>query len=629
MYSSPGSRVGRHRPVLPFTSVFNVRDPLFGASGVGLFYDHTAIQAAITAAQIVGGSVFIPAGSYRIGVALSVTSRVTIQGVGYQADNTKHVAAAGYTSTVLVVDDGVTCFAIASPEPAIIEKLMITYIGSAPAGSIGVSINAGSGGTANINVHSIIRDVYFEHNNIGVKAINGGLWTIDHCIFDTCVLYGIWAQSLNNIGSGDCSITNCSIVNNTLLTAAIYLTSLGGLRINNNKINGPSTYGIWINPDQTSAASLSPANITGNSIEGPGTGIGVSQVVGQTLITGYLTITGNEISGSSYGIRLLATASNGILTTNLTIVGNTVICTGTACIAADGVNSGTISDNNLYSGGATVTGVLYGAHNQRLFIGNNPKGAGITDSGVLDQPYPPNWMSGCAVSNDSGGTTALAVAAGGWRDSTNVDNIQLAAALTGKVLGTAWSVGSAGGLLDTGAIANNTYHIFLIKRADTGVVDVLASLSATAPTLPTGYTLFRRIWSVRRVAGAIELFSALGNESLRLVPSQDLANGTWNTTASLVTCGVPTGIQVGAIVFANYGGGSTIYGLITSPDQTDTLPAATNFNMLGTSSAGGVFYGTVRTNASGQMRARTAVSSGASANVFTRGWIDYGLALGK
>ena len=35
------------------------------------------------------------------------------------------------------------------------------------------------------------------------------------------------------------------------------------------------------------------------------------------------------------------------------------------------------------------------------------------------------------------------------------------------------------------------YHVFLIWRSDTGVADVLVSLSATAPALPASYTQFR------------------------------------------------------------------------------------------------------------------------------------------
>jgi hypothetical protein len=64
----------------------------------------------------------------------------------------------------------------------------------------------------------------------------------------------------------------------------------------------------------------------------------------------------------------------------------------------------------------------------------------------------------------------------------------------------AWAVGGGNGALDTGAIAANTwYNVHLIKRADTGFTDVLLSTSATAPKLPTNYTLFRRIGWSRRI----------------------------------------------------------------------------------------------------------------------------------
>src|SRR6185312_14564198 len=95
-----------------------------------------------------------------------------------------------------------------------------------------------------------------------------------------------------------------------------------------------------------------------------------------------------------------------------------------------------------------------------------------------------------------GGSATFGIAAGEAADSTAVDLLSLGSAYTKTTA--AWSLGSGGGALDTGSIAaNNFYHVFLIKRPDTGVVDVLVSLSATAPTLPANYTLFRRIGAMR------------------------------------------------------------------------------------------------------------------------------------
>jgi hypothetical protein len=64
--------------------------------------------------------------------------------------------------------------------------------------------------------------------------------------------------------------------------------------------------------------------------------------------------------------------------------------------------------------------------------------------------------------------------------------ITLASAIT-KNTNNSWAVGTGNGSLDTGAIANSTYYGYLIQRSDTGVVDVLTSLSATSPTMPANY----------------------------------------------------------------------------------------------------------------------------------------------
>lgn len=63
--------------------VFNVKDAAYGATGDGTTDDRPAIQAAINAAATAGGSVFFPAGLYRIASALTVTAAgVTLYGTG-------------------------------------------------------------------------------------------------------------------------------------------------------------------------------------------------------------------------------------------------------------------------------------------------------------------------------------------------------------------------------------------------------------------------------------------------------------------------------------------------------------------------------------------------------------------
>lgn len=80
--------------------VFNVLD--YGAAGDGVTDDTAHIQAAITAAVAVGGTVLVPSGTYKITDALTVTGAATITGTGtiHQVTSGKHgfnVSASGVT----------------------------------------------------------------------------------------------------------------------------------------------------------------------------------------------------------------------------------------------------------------------------------------------------------------------------------------------------------------------------------------------------------------------------------------------------------------------------------------------------------------------------------------------------
>ena len=128
-------------------------------------------------------------------------------------------------------------------------------------------------------------------------------------------------------------------------------------------------------------------------------------------------------------------------------------------------------------------------------------GAGLTlSAGSLtassSSGLPQNYITGLTLSNNAtDATNDIDIAIGSARDSTNAADIVLASALV-KRLDAAWAVGTNQGGLDTGSIANGTYHVWLIQRSDTGVEDVLFSTSATAPTMPANYDYKRRIGSI-------------------------------------------------------------------------------------------------------------------------------------
>jgi hypothetical protein len=167
---------------------------------------------------------------------------------------------------------------------------------------------------------------------------------------------------------------------------------------------------------------------------------------------------------------------------------------------------------------SSMNGVLIEVHYQSVGsvlsndVINDKITTEVTSQLVASTPYDPGLINGLTISNNgSDATNDIDIAAGYARDSTNTVNMILAAAIT-KRLDAAWAVGTNQGGLDTGLIANTTYHVWLIKRSDTGVVDVLFSASATAPTMPANYDSKRRLLGIIvRSGGSILGFSQLGD----------------------------------------------------------------------------------------------------------------------
>ena len=248
-------------------------------------------------------------------------------------------------------------------------------------------------------------------------------------------------------------------------------------------------------------------------------------------------------------------------------------------------------------------------------------------------PQPPpsattqrGYLFGLTLST-AGSSATLAVAAGMAAESTGAVVMSLLAALTKTTA--AWAVGNGYGALDTGVIANSTwYHVHMILRTDTNVVDVLISLSATAPTLPSPYTLFRRIGSLLTNASSQwTLFSQIGDEFLWNVPFADVQADTLGTASKFYVLTVPTGLQVRARIrgqmFSAAVGNAA---LVTSPDES--VQAANGTGFLGnltvknfsTSAGNGWGDVTVRTSTSAQVRA--VGSASCTFYVITYGWYD-------
>jgi len=259
-------------------------------------------------------------------------------------------------------------------------------------------------------------------------------------------------------------------------------------------------------------------------------------------------------------------------------------------------------------------GTMSGAVNYNYNALNNPAGVFLT-----------GYLNGLTLANnatDAVNDIDIAVGRAASDGATPV-LMSLASGLT-KQTDVLWAVGNNQGGLDTGTVGNNTYHVFLIQRSDTAVVDILYSLSATAPTMPTNYDRKRRIGSIVRVGGSIKAFSQNGDEFLWLVAAGDVSGVAISTTALTPALTVPTGIKVNALFNGNlFSATAGALGLLSAIDQTSSVantPAGNASFYIPAANTSNVGSFNIRTNTSGQIRVIASVAS--SYNISTFGWID-------
>jgi hypothetical protein len=244
------------------------------------------------------------------------------------------------------------------------------------------------------------------------------------------------------------------------------------------------------------------------------------------------------------------------------------------------------------------------------------------------QIYGLTWDPGTDAVND------VNINTGGAADSTSAYWMSPGTAM-GKQTDVAWAVGGtvgapAGGL-DTGAVGNNGYYIWLIARSDTGAIDALFSLSSTAPTMPANYDYKRLIGYVLRVGGTLVAWHTYETEGggIKLnwdVPTLDinLAN-TLTTTRRTDAVKVPlTFTTVAHLNVALSDVGSLFQAWIYCPDQTDAAPS-TSVAPLANASLQVVTSVVeqqmfVRTSSAGTIAARATLATVDSYQVSTMGF---------
>lgn len=228
------------------------------------------------------------------------------------------------------------------------------------------------------------------------------------------------------------------------------------------------------------------------------------------------------------------------------------------------------------------------------------------------------------------------VTAGAATNSTNNGQIVLAAAIV-KQFDAAWAVGTNAGGMNTGVVANSTwYEVHLIRRSDTGVVDVMITTAANRATLPTGYDSQRYLGSVRRGVATNLQFTQIGDHFTLTTQIMD-ADITPTVTAAQVTLTVPPSTIArfrGSLFFAALNAAS-IKTVLSEIVEGNVAPqGTTGIVSLNVSNIGDTagFYAQqaghfeLRANASSQIEHDSDLTGGTedeSLVISTFGWIDH------
>lgn len=277
-----------------------------------------------------------------------------------------------------------------------------------------------------------------------------------------------------------------------------------------------------------------------------------------------------------------------------------------------------ITDNRLLGRSAGSDGDM-----QHITVGSGlTLSAGTLSSSAGGDALPMHYLAGFRMSNNvTDATNDIDFTAGEARSSADALNIAVAAMT--KRLDAAWAAGTNQGGIDTGSKANSTwYHCHAICKADGTGGDFLFSLSATAPTLPATYTVFRRVGSIRtNGSGVILQFKQTGNFFSWGTVALDLNSATISTSPSATTVTVPPidGVVAriqGLVSHASAASNVQIYRTGQTVD-INTPIARTLATAAATS-----YFGEIEVDGSGQLQV-VSTNSSTTVTLGTIGYIDH------
>lgn len=203
-------------------------------------------------------------------------------------------------------------------------------------------------------------------------------------------------------------------------------------------------------------------------------------------------------------------------------------------------------------------------------------------------------------------------------------------ALMTKQLDVSWAKGSAQGGRCSPALADGTWHVFVVLLTD-GDTDACFddNVSGTNVTAATGSSRYRRIGSILRTAaaGGIVQFVQTGSLFTLITPTQDVSTTNPGTGVVTATLGVPTGLTLHARISALVSDATSsvdktllLKSTVSSSSSSPTLLNPANGVAVMVSS----LMAEIMTNTSAQINYTLSVSDAdITVKIATHAWTDH------
>lgn len=243
------------------------------------------------------------------------------------------------------------------------------------------------------------------------------------------------------------------------------------------------------------------------------------------------------------------------------------------------------------------------------------------DTAIFNAGIPRSYLAGLGTT-PTVASTSVSIAVGVCKGNDQSTTITLTSPLV-KVLSSSWSVGSGnGGLYAATSIQGlQSYHLFVIIRTDTSVVDAYYDTSPLATNIPAPYTVYRRIASFRTTTSANMIDYVQDGDLFQFKTGRpDIVTTNPGTAAvSAVINSIASGINVYAIMnIATTQSAVSNTALLLSDPAVDDQTASTNIAPYGqeynvnASANNGCGWAMVRTNTSSTIRYRISGSDGST-----------------